>query len=138
MVGGAGMFTEAFGGQPAPRTADGVLADIGPALERLLGALNAPGALDRTVASPFGEVSGDKFARYLVLDGLVHGWDLSTATGRPYNPPAALVSEAESLAREMLDPLRDGDTFAQATTPPANATPIERLVAYTGRNVPEA
>jgi uncharacterized protein (TIGR03086 family) len=138
MVGGAGMFTEAFGGQAPARSGDDVLADIGPALESLLGALNSPGALDQTIESPFGQVSGDTFARYLVVDGLVHGWDISTATGRPYNPPAALVSEAESLAREMLDPLRDGDTFAEATTPPANATPIERLVAYTGRTVPGA
>jgi uncharacterized protein (TIGR03086 family) len=138
MVGGAGMFTQALGAQPAPRSAEGVLADIGPSLEALFGAINAPGALDRTVAAPFGEVSGDKVARYLVLDGLVHGWDISTATGRSYNPPAAVVSAAESLARELLDPLRDGDTFAEPTTPPADATPIQRLAAYTGRTVREA
>ena len=28
---------------------------------------------------------------------------------------------------------RDGDTFADATELPAGATPIERLVAFTGR-----
>ena len=138
MIGGAGMFTEAFGGKPATRVSDDALANIGPALESLMGALFAPGALDKTIESPFGEVSGDFFARYLVIDGLVHGWDISTVLGRPYNPPAALVAEADALAHEMIDPLRDGTTFAAATTPPADATPIERLAAYTGRNVREA
>lgn len=136
MTGGAGAFTEAFGGTPAvaaPGT--DVLDHIGPSLEALLGAIAKPGALDRTIAAPFGEVSGDTFARFIVLDGLVHGWDISVSTGRHYNPPATLVAEAESFARSTLDPLRDGDTFAAETTPPANATPIQRLAAYTGRQV---
>src|SRR4051794_6219854 len=102
MVGGATVFTEALGGQPAPGAAGDVLAGIGPAVGGLLDAIGAPGALELTVATPFGEVSGDTLARYLVLDGLVHGWDISTATGWPYDPPAALVSEAQALAREML------------------------------------
>jgi hypothetical protein len=33
----------------------------------------------------------------------------------------------------MLDPLRDGQTFADAVEPAADASPIERLAAYTGR-----
>jgi len=136
MNGGAGMFTQAFGGQPPVAGAGtDVLDQIGPSLEALFGAMNAPGALDRTVAAPFGEVPGETFARFVVLDGLVHGWDISVATGRPYDPPAAVVAEADSFARGALDALRDGETFAAATKPPANATPIERLVAYTGRQV---
>jgi hypothetical protein len=34
--------------------------------------------------------------------------------------------------------LRDGDTFKDAVTPPADATPIERLAALTGRDVTRA
>jgi hypothetical protein len=30
---------------------------------------------------------------------------------------------------------RDGDTFAAEVTPPADASPIQRLVAFTGRAV---
>ena len=136
MTGGAGAFTEAFGGEPAaiaPGT--DVLEQFGPSLEALMGAIFKPGALNRTIAAPFGDVSGETFARFLVLDGLVHGWDISVATGRSYDPPASLVAEAETFARDTLDPLRDGDTFAAATAPPADATPIERLAAYTGRQV---
>jgi hypothetical protein len=41
-----------------------------------------------------------------------------------------------TFASATLDPLRDGDTFAAAVAPPPGATPIERLVAFTGRQVP--
>jgi uncharacterized protein (TIGR03086 family) len=88
------------------------------------------------VASPFGEVSGDLFARFVVLDGLVHGWDLATATGQAYEPPDALVGEVEAFARGAIAPeMRDGDTFAGATEPPGDASPIERLAAFTGRKL---
>lgn len=134
MITGATAFAAAFAGtEPGePDTAD-VLASFGPTLTRLAEAMHSPGALDRTIAAPFGEISGDAFARFVVLDGLVHGWDLATATGQAYAPPAELVDEAQAFASGVLDPLRDGDTFAAAIEPAGSATPIERLAAYTGR-----
>jgi uncharacterized protein (TIGR03086 family) len=138
MIGGAAMFAAAYRGTaPAPPDTSDPLAAFGPALGDLAAAITAPGALDRTVAAPFGDVDGETFARFVVLDGLVHGWDLATATGRRYDPPAALVATADAFAREALDPLRDGETFAAAVAPRAGATPIEQLAAYTGRRTPE-
>jgi len=136
MITGATAFAAAFRGVEAgePDTTD-VLASFGPALGNLAEAINEPGALDGTVAAPFGEVPGDVFARFVVLDGLVHGWDLATATGQAYEPPDALVADVEAFARGVLDPLRDGDTFADAQDAPESATPIERLAAFTGRRV---
>lgn len=136
MVGGATVFTAAFRGtEPGTPDMSDPLGAILPALGELVDAINAPGALDRTIAAPFGEVPGETFATFVALDGLVHGWDLATATGQPYDPPAALVAEAESFARQTLDPLRDGDTFADEKQAPAGASPIEQLAAYTGRTV---
>jgi uncharacterized protein (TIGR03086 family) len=134
MVGGATAFAAAYRGQePAVPDLDDVLGAIGPALEDLGAALHEPGALDTTVAAPFGEVPGETFARFVVLDGLVHGWDLATATGQVYDPPAALVEAADAFARTAIDPLRDGTTFGAAVTAADGATPIEQLAAYTGR-----
>ena len=104
MVGGATMFAASYRGQaPADPDLSDVLGAIGPTLEDLGAAMSAPGALDRTIAAPFGEVPGDAFARFVVLDGLVHGWDLATATGQPYDPPEELVAEVEAFARGQLD-----------------------------------
>jgi uncharacterized protein (TIGR03086 family) len=136
MVGGATMFTAAFRGEePGEPQLDDVLSAFGPTLGNLVEAMQSSGALDRTIAAPFGEVPGDTFARFVILDGLVHGWDMATATGQSYDPPADLVEAASSFAEATLDPLRDGESFAEAKEAPADATPIERLVAYTGRAV---
>ena len=135
MIGGATAFAAAYRGVPpeAPDLSDplrsfpGVLGD-------LVAAITAPGALDQTVTAPFGDVPGETFARFIVLDGLVHGWDMATATGQAYDPPAALVTEVEAFAHQAIDPLRDGgQTFADATAPATDAPPIVRLAAYTGR-----
>ena len=136
MVGGATAFAAGFRGEEptTPDTSD-PLAGIGPALTDLLDAIQRPGALDRTIEAPFGAVPGQTFARFVVLDGLVHGWDLATATGQRYEPSDALVAEVQAFATEALAPLRDGTTFAEPTEVPPSATPIERLAAFTGRSV---
>jgi uncharacterized protein (TIGR03086 family) len=136
MIGGATLFTAAFNGtEPGAPATDDVLASFGPALTGLADAINRPGALDQTIDAPFGPTPGEAFARYVALDGIVHGWDLARATGQTFEPDAALVADIEGFARQMLEPLRDGDTFKAAVDPPAYATPIERLAAYTGRKV---
>lgn len=136
MVTGATAFAAAFRGtEPTGPPPGDVLDAFVPALTDLAAAMHEPGALDRTVAAPFGDVPGETFARFVVLDGLVHGWDLATATGQPYDPPRALVDAVTAFAAGALDPLRDGETFAAATEPPTDATPMERLVACTGRQI---
>lgn len=141
LIGGATQFAAAFAGAPPPDmpadVAEGpdVVERAGAALGELVGAIQTPGALDQTLSTPFGEWSGETFARYIVLDGLVHGWDLAVATGQPYEPSAQLVGEAERFAHEAIhEDMRDGDTFAAEVEAPTNASPIERLVAFTGRS----
>lgn len=137
MIGGATAFAAAFRGEEPGAAATGdVLAGFGPVLGDLAGSILAPGALDRTIAAPFGAVPGETFARFVVLDGLVHGWDLATATGQAYAPSDDLVAAVAAFADGAVDPLRDGGaTFGDAVDPPVGATPIERLAAYTGRAV---
>jgi uncharacterized protein (TIGR03086 family) len=143
MIGGATQFAAAFRGEPGPEVAadvgggDDVVGRAGSALGELMNAIRSPGALERTVATPFGDMPGDAFARFVVLDGLVHGWDLAIATGQIYEPSDALVAEVDAFARQAIAPeLRDGDTFAAAVEPLGTATPIERLAAFTGRCAP--
>ncbi len=135
MVGGAGQFAAAFRGEtPSGGAVDDVRVAFPGAMDELEAAIGSPGALERTIAAPFGEVTGETFARFVALDGLVHGWDLATATNQPYEPPADVVEAVTAFAEEALtDDLRDGDTFGAAVTLPAGASPIERLAAFTGR-----
>lgn len=135
MIGGGTAFAALYRGEePGAPSFDDPITGIQTALGELAEAISAPGALDRTIEAPFGAIDGESFARFVVLDGLVHGWDMATATGQAYDPPAQLVEEASGFAHQVLDPLRDGDTFGPAVEPPAGATPIEALAAYTGRS----
>jgi uncharacterized protein (TIGR03086 family) len=136
MISGAAAFSAGFRGtESATPDLSDVLGGFGSALTELAASITAPGALDKTIQAPFGEVPGETFARFVVLDGLVHGWDLATATGQAYEPSDALVAEVEAFARDALAPLRDGSTFGEAVEPPASATPMERLAAFTGRRL---
>ncbi|MEY2571325.1 MAG: hypothetical protein QOE63_1675 [Acidimicrobiaceae bacterium] len=138
MIGGATMFAAAFRGEtPAATPADtNLVAAFPAAMANLQEAVRSPGALDRTINAPFGEVPGEVFARFVAMDGLVHGWDIATATGQPYDPPADVVAEVDGFTRQAIsDAMRDGDTFAAAVEPPAGASPLVQLVAFTGRRV---
>ena len=139
MIGGATHFSPAFRGGVAGSVAplEGDLTDRWRrAMAELLSSLHSPGAQDRTVTAPFGEVPVSAFARYTAFDGLVHGWDLSRATGLPYEPPDGLVAQVDAFARQFVQPaMRDGDTFAVETEAPRHASPLEQLVAFSGREI---
>ena len=143
MIGGARAFAPAFRGEPAPAVEPASpegnqLERFGQAMADLLDAVHSPGAQDRRITAPIGEVPGAVFARFVAFDGLVHGWDLATATGQTYAPAESLVAEVDAFARQALTPeMRDGDTFATEADAPDDADPLERLVAFSGRQLPK-
>ena len=137
-----GAFSYWFRGEEAPDLA--LARDPGrvPApefratMDALLAAVQSPGALERTISAPIGSMPGEVFARLVAFDGLVHGWDLASATGQTYEPAADVVSAVDQFARVALtSEMRNGDTFKQATTPPAGASQLERLIAFSGRSL---
>ena len=142
MLGGAAVFSPMLRGETTS-AATGTQNTTGPLVDRwraamvdLLDAAHSEGAADRTIASPFGEVPGAVFLRFVAFDGLVHGWDLATATKQRYAPPDDLVREVDGFARQAVVPgMRNGDTFAAETAAPADAGALEQLVAFSGRQV---
>ena len=96
---------EILGDDPG-KAYDAVMADFRDAIR-------TPGAMDRVLKVPFGEVPAPALVGFVAFDLIVHSWDIATATGQQYTPPDELVAEVE---------------------PPADATPLERLVAFSGRH----
>jgi uncharacterized protein (TIGR03086 family) len=133
---GALAFAAAFRGEqpPAPDNAD-PLTGVMPALAGLVDAMTAPGALDGTVTVAFGALPAEHAARFVALDGLVHGWDLAQATGQPYAPPDELITEVTTFAHQAIDAMRETERFGPAQPAPADASPIDALAAFTGRAV---
>jgi uncharacterized protein (TIGR03086 family) len=108
-------------------TTQAALADIDEAFR-------GPGALERSVVTPFGEMPGDAFARLLCFDMLMHSWDLATATGQSLEVPDELVAEVDGFARAALTAdLRGPGTFGPEVAPGSDAPALERLVAFSGR-----
>jgi uncharacterized protein (TIGR03086 family) len=142
MVGLGGAFAYWFRGQdpppPAPLARDGrVLSEVfRSTMDGLLESVRSPGALDRTIVAPVGEMQGGVFARLVAFDGLVHGWDLAVATGQTYELPHEVVAAVDEFSQMALTTeMRDGDTFKDATAPPPEASPIERIAAFSGRSL---
>lgn len=140
MIGGATAFAPAFrGAPPSPAVRGDVVQRWTAAMADLLDAVHTPGATERVLPTPFGELPGSSFARYVAFDGLMHGWDLATATGQSFAPSEELVAAVDAYARDLLVPqMRDGDTFAQEQPVGPHASTLERLVAFSGRTVPSA
>lgn len=140
MTGLASGYAPAFRGE-SPPSADAVDArGLGErfqmSMDALLDAVQSDGALERTIDTPFGPMPGAVFARLVAFDGLIHGWDLATATSQAWNPPDNVVAEVDAFAREAITPaMRDGDTFAHETPVAPNASALNRLVAFSGRAV---
>ena len=143
MTGLASGFAPAFRGEappvndPVAGAAGGdLIARFQHAMDDLLDAVQQPGALERTIDTPFGPMPGATFSRLVSFDGLIHGWDLATATKQEWDPPANIVAEVDAFAREAIAPeMRDGDTFAPEVSVAPDTNPLLRLVAFSGRAI---
>lgn len=71
----------------------------------------------------------------MALDGLVHGWDIATATGQPYDPARRRRRRRRRVHPPAISEDMRGEAFAAAADPPAGASPLVKLIAFTGRHV---
>ncbi|TVR28582.1 MAG: TIGR03086 family protein [Ilumatobacter sp.] len=141
MVGG-GTFSYMFRGEDPPHLTPPPVYGWVPkkefceVMDDLLDSVHSPGAMERPISSPVGEVSGETFARFVAVDGLIHGWDLATATGTTFEVPDDVVAEVDEFARTAITPeLRENGMFAAPTAAPPDTSPLERLVAFSGRTL---
>jgi uncharacterized protein (TIGR03086 family) len=98
-------------------------------------ALGAPGAMDRVVTLPFGEMPAREGLGFPIGDLLVHTWDLARAIGADDR----LDAEACAVVYANLAPI-DGNIRAPGFFgPKLNSAPDadaqDRLLAFVGRQV---
>ncbi len=102
----------------------------------LIEAFGQPGALDRIVAMPIGQVPGIVALHLRVTESLTHGWDLATATGQAVEFPGDLAEAELAFTRAKLGDVPPGRSPFAPPQPVAEGAPaIVRLVACLGRNV---
>jgi uncharacterized protein (TIGR03086 family) len=102
----------------------------------VLGALDQPGVLDQATMSPWGQDTIDAWLGFLFYDTVVHTWDLARSADQPVVLDDGLVTRAyETLAAtgESFD-IRIPISLAAARDVPADGAPLERLIAFAGRD----
>lgn len=101
-----------------------------------LAAFGAPGAQERSIKLPFGELPGAVFMGIATNDVVTHGWDLAQGTGQSYDIDPDVPTQLLAHMSGFADPLRgpDGDgAFGPAVDVADDAPPMDRLAAYLGR-----
>jgi uncharacterized protein (TIGR03086 family) len=94
-------------------------------------AWQAPGVMDRTIELPIGALPAPAVGSVTVLEMVVHGWDISQATGEAADIPDALALPTLDFARQAIDDASRGDNFAPELD--LGDTASARLVAFLGR-----
>ena len=118
-------------------------------------AWNDEDAMTRTVVLPWATGPGGEILLGYVNELVVHTWDLGQATGQrptwdddvvdgawraiagslPAEGRTAMFEAIQAqMAKSGAPAGFGGAPFAEAVPAPESATPIERLIAYTGRN----
>jgi uncharacterized protein (TIGR03086 family) len=95
-------------------------------------AFRAGGALTGSVAITRGSVPAVEYLEEMVLDLVVHAWDLGTAIGYPEPLPAAAVAAIYPLAQAIVDRTPAG-MFDPPVEVSTGAPAVDKLVALTGR-----
>jgi uncharacterized protein (TIGR03086 family) len=104
-------------------------ASVGTAAD----AVSAPGAMDTTCHLSFGDYSGSDYAGQLLLDTLVHGWDVAKATGQDTRLDQDLVSACLPIATDLTTQFRSAGVFGEDLPVTADANAQTRLLAMLGR-----
>lgn len=95
---------------------------------------NAPD-LDAEVDSPMGRRTVREGLSFPGVDLFVHGWDLGTATGQTVELPSDAIGFIEAMFATVPDDVaRRPGVFGSRTEVPAEASPTERTIAFTGRD----
>jgi uncharacterized protein (TIGR03086 family) len=142
-VSGWSGVTVNAGVAPAPPETDFTTGDmVGAYDEGIAAAVDAfgrPGALEKMITLPFGEIPGAVYLGIATTDAFAHGWDLARATGQSTDLDPELAAELLEGARLFLQPAFRGEDGerpfgAEQPVPPA-ATNADALAAFLGRRV---
>lgn len=108
--GGLALGTPPTGGHAEDHLGDNHIAAFESASAQARDAFRQPGMLDR----PFGVAPGRRVVEQLLVELLVHGWDLATALGHDSNLEPDIARAALPVVREV---------YGELPAPPADPSP---------------
>ena len=93
-----------------------------------------PGALDAPCAVSYGPVPGAVYAGHRLIDVLIHGWDVASATGQPTQIDPSLIDACWQVVRPQLSLLQGSGAFGVDSTQNADSDPQTSLLVALGRH----
>ena len=102
-----------------------------------IGQAVADDAAGQMVTMTSSRMAGDGVLGMALGEYIVHGWDLARATGREYEVPEAAVTPAHEFLLGMVAPEYrgpDSGFFDAEVEVPADASPLDRLLGFAGRD----
>ncbi|AXB48687.1 TIGR03086 family protein [Amycolatopsis albispora] len=73
------------------------------------------------------------WGRIALTELMVHGWDLAKATGQPFDPPSGTLRACLDHVAEFVPRAPLPELWGLPVEVPADAAPLDRIVAITGR-----
>ena len=116
-----------------PIPPEGAVAAFEASTGALLKAIKAPGAVEKVVKAPFGEMPGGQLIMIPFADLLIHKWDLAKGTGQESSMDSSMADACHALLAPMMEGMRSGGNFGPAVTVPGSANIQDKLLGITGR-----
>jgi uncharacterized protein (TIGR03086 family) len=93
-----------------------------------------PDAMHTICHLSFGDYSGSAYVAQLLLDTVVHGWDIAKATGQDTRLDAGLVEACLPIAVQLTTQFRNAGVFGECLPFGPDADAQTTLLAIMGRN----
>jgi uncharacterized protein (TIGR03086 family) len=97
-------------------------------------ALAEPGALGRTVHLSFGDFSAEEYGWQVLVDHVVHTWDLLAGSGQARALDNDLVDATAGWWADWAEAYRGAGAVGPPVDVPADASAQDRLIASFGRD----
>jgi uncharacterized protein (TIGR03086 family) len=105
------------------------------ASKRAMTAFELPGAMEKIVKLPFGEMPAGVALNIAIFDVATHACDLARATGQQVSD-TEMLEGALDLGRQMVGPdLRAPGIFGAEQSSRDSASAEDRLLAFAGRKI---
>ncbi|MEV0648871.1 TIGR03086 family metal-binding protein [Phytomonospora sp. NPDC050363] len=103
-------------------------------LERALAVWSDPAVFEGEIGSGDGAMAARDTAVMLLMEFVLHGWDLAKATGGEYVADPALGEGVLPHVEKWAQMYRDYEGFAAPVEVPADASALDRALALSGRD----
>ena len=147
LIGGAEMVVGCFSGQTlniTPGSSDssystetqvaGLVQAYQTVVDQALQVAHEPGALERNIDTPLGDLPGALFLSFCSMDQFIHGWDLAKATSQDTKLDPQMAQICYSMCvPDMADQGREAGVIGAVVAVPDDASIQDKLLGYMGR-----